>query len=388
MKKCICLCVFVSFSLILCAAELSVSMDDVRIERDGTAGYHLYIRKKDGIRSVLLTETTRDPEGRADNYAFRALEWNPVNGDELRLLDGQFLVSDQARYSLIDSTPEDDPVFGRAFHIYIPPIMEYGYPWTRNGTESLGKGVFLNIRAFEKPYGDYTGEFADNPFVVDLVPRHVAEPSAAEPVLLDDFRPETVESFSDIARQGAGKILYSRGVEDITDKIRDVLVPADPGRQLDIVFAIDATYSMQDDIAALRKTVLPMLEESLPGYKSFRLGLVLYKDYGDDFWYRSLPVKVFPFTSDLKEFERSLNGFRASGGRDIPEAVYEALYASMEFYPWDPDALRKVILIGDAEPHPVPRGTKKYTKELADDLVREKEVEMNVIILLDSSRPN
>ena len=111
-------------------------------------GYHLFIRKIPGLESVMLTETTKDPSGEADNYAYRALEHNDVNGDEVRYLNGKVLDSVHSKFSLVDSTAESDGKFGEAFHIYIPSTIQFGYPWTRNGTLSIGKGTLVNIRAF------------------------------------------------------------------------------------------------------------------------------------------------------------------------------------------------------------------------------------------------
>ena len=87
----------------------------------------------------------------------------------------------------------------------------------------------------------------------------------------------------------------------------------------------------------------------------------------------------------LTYFNKNLNGFKINGkeGGDIPEAVYEALYASLEFYEWRPDAQKKIILIGDAEPHPAPRGTKKYTKELVQKTAAEKQIKIDAIITPD-----
>ena len=116
----------------------------------------------------MLIETTKDSSGKADNYAYRAKEYNKINGDEIRLLDGKPLASEFSKYSLIDSTVEPNERFGQAFHIYIPKEIEYGYPWTRHGTVVINKGTFLNIRTFAKPYADYTGDFYDNSFMFDL----------------------------------------------------------------------------------------------------------------------------------------------------------------------------------------------------------------------------
>ena len=45
--------------------------------------------------------------------------------------------------------------------------------------------------------------------------------------------------------------------------------------------------------------------------------------------------------------------------------------------------MRKIILIGDAEPHPVPRGTGKYTKELVMKLAKQKNIGIDAIITPD-----
>jgi hypothetical protein len=132
-------------------------------------GYHLYVKKSPNVNSILLTETTKDPTGKNDSYAYRAKEYNKINGDEKRILNGEFLVSEGAKYSLVDSTPEETDFFGPAFHIYIPQTLVYGYEWSRNGEIQIDKGTFINIRSFEKPYADYTGNYVDNPFMFDFV---------------------------------------------------------------------------------------------------------------------------------------------------------------------------------------------------------------------------
>ena len=98
---------------------LKLSLSDLLLKTD-TEGWHLYVRHKEGLSSVLLTETTKDPEGRADSYAYRALEFNEINGNEKRLLNGVFLDSEFGRYGIIDSTPEKEAYFGNAFHLFIP----------------------------------------------------------------------------------------------------------------------------------------------------------------------------------------------------------------------------------------------------------------------------
>lgn len=296
-------------------------MDDLRIEQRVDGGYHLFIRWKPGLGSVLLTESTRDPSGRADNYAYRTAEWNSVNGDEIRLLDGVPISKERRIYSLIDSTPEDDAAFGKAFHIRIPYIVLYGYPWTRNGETYVVDGTYLNIRAFEFAYGDYRGTFRDNPFVLSVVQKPLEGPPEG------NFMKDTVDAFTEIATAGRGEVVFSTGADDVIPKILKILADA-KGKSVDLVLALDTTSSMKDDIDSVRRKLIPMLKEIIAGFSSFRVGMVLYKDYFDEY-----VTRLERFTADFDVFQRNLNAIRVSGGRDIPEAVHEALHAAAVSFP-------------------------------------------------------
>lgn len=369
------------------AADLTIDASDLRLEEYPDGGYLLFIRQKDGVNSVMLTETTKDPSGVESNYAYRASEYNPINGDELRMLNGEFLVSEYSKNSLMDSTPQVDEELGNSFCIYIPNVLVYGYPWSRNGTVEISKGTFINIRSFERPYGDYSGAFLDNPFMFDFVQKPKENEPEPEVILTDAYNPAAAAAFEDIAGSGSGSFIISEGTDSIIDDIMNAFDKITPKQKIDVVFAVDATGSMKDDIQVLRKDLIPRMAESLEKCGEVRLGLILYRDYTDSFRYKGLPVKYFAFTDNLETFKKQLNSFVISGkeGGDVPEAVYEALYASLCFYEWNPDAQRKVILIGDAEPHPKPRGSAvKCTKELIDSLAKEKEVTVDAIIIPDN----
>lgn len=360
------MCVLCSLS----ALDLTVAPGDTLVVQSPEGGYHLYIRKKGDIASVMLTETTKDPALKADNYAYRVAEWNAVNGDEKRLLDGAFIPLEKKLWSLIDSTPETDTPLGEAFHIWIPYLLQYGYSWSRNGEVQVLDGTFLNIRAFAKPYGDYAGAFTDNPFRLSVTQKPAPVAKAPIPEI---FMDDTVSAFESLAAKSDGEVLYAKGPEDLIPLIKDLLDP--PGtKTLDLAFVIDSTESMSDDIAKLRELVEPLLAAELPKYPAWRIALVLYKDYYEDF----LVKEACPFTSDLSKFRAALGAFRVQGGRDIPEAVYEALDGALALK-WNVAADKKIILIGDAPPHPKPRG--KITKEKVETAAREKGVQMNVIIL-------
>ncbi len=372
--------------------EMRITANDIKLveeknDDDQLLGYHLYIRKIKGVESVLLTETTRDPNGKADNYAYRALEYNPINGDEIRYLDGKQLVSEGAKYSLIDSTTEKVDGLGQAFHIFIPTKLQFGYEWSRNGIVEIGRGTFINIRTFEKPYADYTGEYMDSPFMFNLETRRRAKPNpplpepAPEPevILTDDYNPAASQKFEEMS----DFIVYSKGPETIVEDILEVFDDIGDRNNLDVVFAIDATGSMKDDIETLKKDLLPALMKEFEGKENVRFGLLFYRDYGDNFNYKGLPVRFYAFTDNLTGFNKNLNALKIIGkeGGDIPEAVYEAIYASSEFYSWRPGTTRRIILIGDAEPHPKPRGLGKYSKDYVMGLAEAKDIKVKAILL-------
>lgn len=371
MNKTVCVVLSALIPLSAYALDLSIPKDDVLIEQSVDGGYNLYIKKKPDIQSVLLTETTKDPKMAADNYAYRAAEWNATNGDEKRMLDGAFIPPEKKIYSLISSTVVKDTPIGDAFHIWIPYVIRYGYSWSRNGEIQVVDGTYINIRAFSMPYADYSGSFADNPYKLKLTQKPVERIEAAPKGIT--YMKDTVSTFSEIATTTKGKILYAKDPEDIVNQIKDALEPAGP-KSLDLALVVDATESMSVYVGAVRKTLQDILKDELPKYPSWRVALVLYKDYSDDFLVRD----ACPFTTDLVAFRKALGSFYVGGGGDIPEAVYEGLDGALKL-PWNPDAEKKIILIGDAPPHPKPRGS--ITKEMVQSSAAEKGVQMNVIIL-------
>lgn len=359
-------------SVFLEAEDLSLSKEDLLVIQNPKGGYHLYIKAKPDIKSVLLTETTKDPDLKLDNYAYRDPNYNEINGDEKRLLNGEFLLPEKKLYSLIDSTPEKNTPLGEAYHIWIPYIILYGYDWSRSGEIEVKDGTFFNIRTFAKPYGDYTGNFQDNPFTL----RVTQKPVEKDPPPDLSYSDEAVKTFTDLADTTEGEMIYAKGPEDILSTIKEILKKGEKDH-LDLLFALDSTESMKDDVEEVRKNISSMLAETLPQYKTYRIALVLYKDYREDFLVREACV----FTDNLKKFEKALYGFKVFGGRDIPEAVYEGIFLGLR-QSWralDTDVDKKLILIGDAPPHPKPRG--KVTKEDVDKLAAEKGVKIYPIIL-------
>lgn len=351
-------------------ANLLIMKEDVRIEQQDDGGFHLFIRKKAGIESVLMADSTRDPSLQAPNYTYRVTEWNPINGDEVRILDGKPLYGSKSLgWSIIDSTPEDDEQFGSAFHLFIPHIVTYGYENTRHGDLSITDGSYFNLRAFALPFADYSGPFEDNPFTLQITQKVAEE----EPQPEGNFIPDAVDSFRDIASSGNGMLVWANDPDELVDRIRRIM-EREKGKSLDLALCIDTTGSMSRYIAAIRRLLIPLFKDMIGDFLDFRIAMVLYKDYRDLYI-----TRIVPFTRDFVAFQQILNSLTTGGGGvDIPEAVYEALYDGAIRLSWEAPE-RLMILIGDAPAHPSPKGN--ISKDSVDQVVAKQGITVHAIIL-------
>ena len=91
---------------------------------------------------------------------------------------------------------------------------------------------------------------------------------------------------------------------------------------LDLLFLLDATGSMADEIHQLKVTIDEVAQRiyRLPGDVDVRLGMTLYRDEFDSFL-----TATFDLTPDVDAFDEALTAVVADGGDDHPETLAEAL---------------------------------------------------------------
>ncbi|WP_161569261.1 vWA domain-containing protein [Candidatus Oscillochloris fontis] len=126
-------------------------------------------------------------------------------------------------------------------------------------------------------------------------------------------------------------------------------VQIDPTLRLDLLFLLDTTGSMGDELYRIQETIDSIAQriDTFNPRPQIRYGLVAYKDEGDE--YVTRPVA---FTTDLAAFRAELNALTAMGGGDTPEAVDAALEDALLTMEWsDQAAVRLVFLVADAGPH-------------------------------------
>jgi hypothetical protein len=116
----------------------------------------------------------------------------------------------------------------------------------------------------------------------------------------------------------------------------------------DIVFVVDATGSMGDEISYLKQELDDVIKRASAGNSlKLRTGSVFYRDHGDEYLVRHSPLSAT--VSQTMNFIRSQG---ASGGGDGPEAVEEGLEQALKTMEWSAEArTRLMFLILDAAPH-------------------------------------
>lgn len=118
-------------------------------------------------------------------------------------------------------------------------------------------------------------------------------------------------------------------------------------RTVDVVFVLDTTGSMSEEIDAMKKTVEQVASTLGARQLTVRFGLVEYKDHGDEY-----VTRLHPMTRDVAGFVQRVSAVRASGGGDTPEDVNEGLRVALSRMAWSSDSVaRLAFLIGDAPPH-------------------------------------
>ena len=144
------------------------------------------------------------------------------------------------------------------------------------------------------------------------------------------------------SRNGHGPIPHRR-----IERPSPLPTPVVTGPALDVVFAIDATGSMGDEIEDVKDHVWQIATGLAAGTPrpDVRFGLVIYRDRGD-----SEHTRSFPLTRDLDAVHRELRAIQATGGGDNPEDVDAGLELAVREMDWSRPAARMVFLIGDAPP--------------------------------------
>lgn len=119
---------------------------------------------------------------------------------------------------------------------------------------------------------------------------------------------------------------------------------------VDIMFLVDTTGSMQDELKYLEaelKNVIERIQRTNHQQLHIRISSNFYRDHGDDYLVRS-----YPFTTHVDSVVHTISLQSAEGGGDYPEAVEVGLNDAINNHTWSSDArTRLLFMVLDAPPH-------------------------------------
>lgn len=152
-----------------------------------------------------------------------------------------------------------------------------------------------------------------------------------------------------------GKIKASKNVSE-ADSEEPVIFELDNTegqvreKKLDLMFVIDTTGSMGDELSylagELENVVASVARKFSDGNTdNIRCSANFYRDIGDAY-----TVKSNDFGS-AHDFIADLRAETADGGGDTPEAVEQALDDAVNNHSWDNDSVKLLFLVLDAPPH-------------------------------------
>lgn len=184
-----------------------------------------------------------------------------------------------------------------------------------------------------------------------------------------------VDEFKTLA-DGTGGKLYTCTQSSEIPGIIDMILTNHCRAGTDLVFLVDNTGSMGDDIQSVKNHLSSILG-TLPS--NTRVAAAYYRDNNVDAdWYGNTDL-----TSDFVSVNTYIQNFSATGGGDLPESVFDGIHNTINNLSWRPSANKMIVVIGDAPPLTDPTQT-QHSKQNIIDLCNSAGVMVNLYPILTS----
>ncbi len=147
----------------------------------------------------------------------------------------------------------------------------------------------------------------------------------------------------------AGAVALTPQLQRPSQVVDPVQVPPAQRAEIEVVFVLDTTGSMGGLIAAAKEKIWSIANTmaSAEPAPAIRMGLVAYRDRGDDY-----VTRLTPLSADIDQMYATLMDLQAQGGGDTPESVAAGLSRAVHDAGWSQHdgVYRVVFLVGDAPP--------------------------------------
>ena len=163
------------------------------------------------------------------------------------------------------------------------------------------------------------------------------------------------------------------------------ILPKNLGR-LDMVIAFDTTGSMSAYIEAVRKEVAELIPRLFKENEDLRLGIVAFGDYcemksANDF---GKAYQCMPLTNNENELIKFVKESENTSGGDWDEFYELVIKKIVEESPWREKSTRAILLISDANPHPLGYSYADFVNDNRIDWREEAVKAANLNIKIDT----
>ena len=160
---------------------------------------------------------------------------------------------------------------------------------------------------------------------------------------IDEYRLEV--EYSGITEE---TMIYRQGKRELDISMANIQKALADNIPLDILFVLDTTGSMGEEIERLRNSIeiINLNISEISPAPDIRYGLVLYRDISDAY-----NTKVIPLNDSLSVFQKQLSTVESAGGGDGPENLQAALEDALTKINWRKNGVRLAFIITDAPPH-------------------------------------
>lgn len=134
------------------------------------------------------------------------------------------------------------------------------------------------------------------------------------------------------------------GKQEISVEVSEA---TNPTPTLDLMFVVDTTGSMGDELEYLKAELGDVITRAAQASSiDVRTSVNFYRDTTDQY-----VVRYYDFRDSVDEVVTLLGEQRAMGGGDYPEAVHTALANAVNDHAWAKDSVKLLFFVFDAPPH-------------------------------------
>ncbi len=183
-----------------------------------------------------------------------------------------------------------------------------------------------------------------------------------------------------LADETGGVASHVKTAAEITEKMLEIL-DSRLTDNTDLVFMIDVTGSMGDDIENVKLGATAILEKARMK-RNVRVAVATYGDHRDGAaWFNYIPLSTnYAF---VKSYILTLSA--NAGGGDWPESMFDAACLVMDNLDWNEDSQKMILVLGDAPSLVPPQSTNGIDAVIAKS--KQHGVNMNYYPIIISPMP-